>query len=100
MGSTVPWGQTGEGRGDEREGFENKEFTRPRNKPFPVDAARAALHGVRLPRAALPVRHDSRVDTADADVVERGVQARARYVVVGRRAVEHAVENERVRLRR
>ena len=76
-----------------------KEFTRPRNKPFPVDAARA-LHGVRLPRAALPVRHDGRVDTADADVVERGVQARARYVVVGRPSVEHAVENERVRLRR
>jgi hypothetical protein len=32
--------------------------------------------------------------------VKRGVQARARYVVVGRPSVEHAVENERVRLRR
>ena len=87
-------------RKERRERGVRKEFTRPRNKPFPVDAARAALHGVRLPRAALPVRHDGGVDTADADVVERGIQARARYVVVGRPSVEHAVENERVRLRR
>ena len=93
-------GRRREKEGVTRERGSKRVFTRPRNKPLPVDAARAALHGVRLPRAALPVRHDGGVDTADADVVKRGVQARARYVVVGRPSVEDPVENERVRLRR
>ena len=82
----------------EREGEKTKarvDSTRPGDEAVVAVAASAgALHRVCLARAALPVRHDGGVDAADAHVVERWGEARARDVVVARARVENRVKGE------
>ena len=80
-------------RGDREEA--RVDSTRPGNEALVAVAASAgALHRVCLARAALPVRHDGGVDAADAHVVERWGEARARDVVVARARVENRVKGE------